>query len=587
VLALCLLALLPAGAYAVGQIGFGGCVGNDGAQGCLDLPAAPITGASSLAVSPNSASVYVTAQDADSLSHFFAAPQGQITFGGCVANTGAQNCTVVPDAPLDLPGDVVVRSTGGVYVPSINRGSISHFFAAPQGQVVFGGCLANVGAPGCGDLPEFPLSSTNSVAVSPNGGALWASGFGASSITHFYVAPGGQLTYDGCLASTGANNCGDLPGAPLDGASGVAVSPDGGSIYVVSNSSNTISHFFVAPQGQITFGGCLGSDTAGGACGDLPFAPLNGARNVAVSPDGRSVYVASQSSNTVAHFFRAPAGQLTYDGCLGNDAAQGCGDLPGEPLTGARDVAVSLDNGSVYVASITANSVAHFFRAPAGQIAYDGCLANAASQNCGDLPSAPLSGASSVAVSPDGDSVYVASLTASTVSHFYRVQAGGSLPPESGPSTPGNQDRPGPGTPGAQRCQGKRATIVGTARSDRLKGTRKADVIVSLGGNDRIAAGAGNDLICAGRGNDTVDGSSGKDRAYGDSGNDRLSGGTGNDRVIGLSGKDTLRGGTGNDLLDGGSGNDRLSGQSGRDTLLGRSGRDLLNGGPGVDRQKS
>jgi hypothetical protein len=54
-------------------------------------------------------------------------------------------------------------------------------------------------------------------------------------------------------------------------------------------------------------------------------------------------------------------GQIGYDGCLANDASQGCGDLPGAPLTQAEGVVVSPDGGSVYAAG--SDGVLHFFRA--------------------------------------------------------------------------------------------------------------------------------------------------------------------------------------------------------------------------------
>jgi uncharacterized delta-60 repeat protein len=118
---------------------------------------------------------------------------------------------------------------------------------------------------------------------------------------------------------------------------------------------------------------------------------------------------------------------------------------------------------------------------------------------------------------------------------------------------------PGGGGGAAQvpRCAGKKATIVGSPRSDRLKGTRRADVIVALGGNDRIAAGRGNDLICAGNGNDNIDGGLGNDRLYGQNGNDKLGGASGKDSLSGGGGKDQLSGGGGRDSCTGGSGKDR------------------------------
>ena len=118
---------------------------------------------------------------------------------------------------------------------------------------------------------------------------------------------------------------------------------------------------------------------------------------------------------------------------------------------------------------------------------------------------------------------------------------------------------PGPGGGGKSvpRCSGKRATIVGSSRSERLKGTRRADVIVALGGNDKIAAGRGNDLICAGNGNDSIDGGTGNDRLYGQNGKDKLGGGSGKDSLSGGTGKDRLAGGGGRDSCTGGSGKDR------------------------------
>ena len=118
------------------------------------------------------------------------------------------------------------------------------------------------------------------------------------------------------------------------------------------------------------------------------------------------------------------------------------------------------------------------------------------------------------------------------------------------------------------RCLGRKATKVGTAGRDVLKGTRRVDVIAGLGGNDRIEGLRGDDIICAGAGNDVVIAGAGADFVAGGGGNDRLDGGDGND------------------ALEGGRGRDRLAGARGRDQLLGGPGRDVLRGGPGRNRLK-
>jgi Ca2+-binding RTX toxin-like protein len=94
---------------------------------------------------------------------------------------------------------------------------------------------------------------------------------------------------------------------------------------------------------------------------------------------------------------------------------------------------------------------------------------------------------------------------------------------------------PAPAAPAVKRlCQGRAATIIGTAGRDVLRGTPRADVIVALGGNDVVRGLGGNDRICAG------------------AGNDRVVGGAGTDRLLGGAGKDLLVGGAGKDLLLGG-----------------------------------
>ncbi len=87
-------------------------------------------------------------------------------------------------------------------------------------------------------------------------------------------------------------------------------------------------------------------------------------------------------------------------------------------------------------------------------------------------------------------------------------------------------------------CRGKRATRVGAAGKDDLRGTKRADVIVGLGGDDTIRALAGNDLVCAGKGRDKVLGGPGKDRLLGEGGVDTLRGGPGKDKLVGGPGKD-------------------------------------------------
>src|SRR5437773_2697763 len=102
---------------------------------------------------------------------------------------------------------------------------------------------------------------------------------------------------------SGARPCADGHGLSL--AAGVAVSPDGKTIYVASWYSNAVARFDRKKSGAITqpagSAGCV-SETGVGPCADGHglYAPAG----VAVSPDGLSVYVASYDSDGVARLDR-------------------------------------------------------------------------------------------------------------------------------------------------------------------------------------------------------------------------------------------------------------------------------------------
>jgi Ca2+-binding RTX toxin-like protein len=126
----------------------------------------------------------------------------------------------------------------------------------------------------------------------------------------------------------------------------------------------------------------------------------------------------------------------------------------------------------------------------------------------------------------------------------------------------------------APRCFGRRATIVGTGKNDKINGTPGKDVIVGGGGHDRISGRGGDDLICGGSGRDTLRGKAGDDRLNGGNHSDFMFGHAGNDELRGFGGADVLNGARGNDDLEGGS--------SGELVLIGGPGDDLYNGGPGL-----
>ena len=91
-------------------------------------------------------------------------------------------------------------------------------------------------------------------------------------------------------------------------------------------------------------------------------------------------------------------------------------------------------------------------------------------------------------------------------------------------------------------------TIIGTWRSDVLRGTS---------GNDKICSLVGNDTIYGNGGADEIRSFDGADKVYGGGGNDRILAGFGNDSLYGGAGNDDLEGDENRDLCRGGSGRDR------------------------------
>jgi DNA-binding beta-propeller fold protein YncE len=231
------------------------------------------------------------------------------------------------------------------------------------------------------------------------------------------VAPDvGALIPQGCVDDndSGADVCAQSTDG-LFASRGVAVSPDGTSVYAASG-DDAVVHLSRNPTtGAITPQGCIDdNDTGTDVCAQSADG-LAGARSVVVSPDGTSVYVASSGDEAVVRFDRnTTTGALTPQGCIDDNDTGGdvCAQST-DGLAGSRGVTVSPDGTSVFVASGGGfdNAVVRFDRSTVGALTPLGCIDD---NDPGQGPDAcaqstdGLFGVTSVAVSPDGASVYAA-----------------------------------------------------------------------------------------------------------------------------------------------------------------------------------
>ena len=302
-------------------------------------------------------------------------------------------------------------------------------------------------------------------AVSPDGENVYVTSIVSDSITTFdRDSATGALTQKpgtaGCISDSGSATC--VNGTGLDGALAVTVSPDGKNVYVASIGTSAVAVFDRDPTtGVLTqkIGNAACIAETGGTCAD--GNALSQADAVVVSPDGANVYVGAQSSGAVAIFDRNPTtGALTQKsgtaGCISNSGTSGtC--ATGHDLLQVLAVEVSPDGENVYVASFQSNAITIFDRDPdTGALTQksgtEGCIASAATAGCAGGPG--LSGASSVAVSSDGRSVYASALTAGAVAIFDRDSDTGVLTQKTGTSACvsvfGGACAAGPGLQGAR-----------------------------------------------------------------------------------------------------------------------------------------
>jgi hypothetical protein len=406
-----------------------------------------------------------------------------------------------------LRSDAVSPDGRSLYTTSVFDDAVARFDRDPTtGRVTYQGCITGEaqsgpnGSGACAQIPSTTSLGTNSgidelrsVVLSPDGKWLYAASTADSAVARFARDTStGALTYRDCVTGEaasgpgGTNACAEIASAtPAGSNSGIsnlnslAMSPDGSSLYATAGLDDAVARFARdTSTGVLAYTGCITGKTqsgpgGSGACTAIGSAATGGADSgldslvaLTISPDGGSVYAASELDDGVARFDRSPTGQLAYAGCITGETEAACARIgsatsggAGSGLNEIQSVTVSPDDGSLYTASQFDDAVARFDRSTGGALTYRGCVTgdsqygpSPGSGACAAIPSAATGGLDSgldtlraVATSPDGSSLYAASSKDDGVARFDRVPSGAltyrdctSGEIESGPSPSGS-----------------------------------------------------------------------------------------------------------------------------------------------------
>jgi len=313
---------------------------------------------------------------------------------GCISSNGssqagANTCQAL--ATLARPFSVTLSSDDRfLYVNDFGSPFRIHVLDrnASTGALSEAQCLAEGSSPPAGCTTARDAGESQALVLSPDGTHAYDGDDSNTGLSIFDRDPStGLLTQKGgaagCLSETGNDNTGATTcGVARDLGYGLAISPDGHTLYVSSDTHaphllGGVAILHVYDDGTVSelsgAAGCI-SDTGNDDTGSPTCTAgrdLTYSYGLTVSPDGRSLYVAADSNDGgIAAFSLDPStGEATQlpgpTGCIDADGeSNGTAGLCTQAPAVADDwiPAVSPDGHSVYVASYGDDAVTSFAR---------------------------------------------------------------------------------------------------------------------------------------------------------------------------------------------------------------------------------
>ncbi|MBK1878668.1 beta-propeller fold lactonase family protein [Pelagicoccus mobilis] len=294
---------------------------------------------------------------------------------------------------LNAPYDVEVAPDGGhVYVASFSRHAISYF---SRNEV--DGELSYVGLANEESIGEDALRGVKSLAVSPDGEFVYGVSQLSDSLASFSRnLTTGELSFVHAIYDTD----GGVDG--LDGARSVVVSPDGKNLYAAAFDDNKLSVFSRnTTTGVASFLGVYEE-------GDQGVEELTDPHVLALSPDGKHLYVALWSNEIVVFSRDSSTGLLSYLSKVAYLTGESKDESP-------RDLTFSPDGKFAYVVSVNNDAMSVFSRdAETGALTLDGNISD------GNGGVSDLDGPHAISMSSDGAYIYVAAFGSDSVTSFER-----------------------------------------------------------------------------------------------------------------------------------------------------------------------
>lgn len=293
---------------------------------------------------------------------------------------------------------------------------------AAKGDLRFVQCVDDVGPGGDDCARSAPgLGTPLGLAISPDGRSVYVAAYVDGAVAHLRRNKRtGKLRSAGCVESPPLAACA-AEAQGLGGVTAVAVHPNGRHVYAVSGGDGALMHLKRNKRtGKLTYARCIADTVEGVAC-PARVPGLSGANDLAISRDGRSLYVAAVGSHAITHFrLNKRTGAPRFAACIEDDDAptDQC-SARRQGLWEARAVEVSRNGKFVYVVSggnhdpvipLRDAAVAYFKRnKKSGALKGRGCIADndhLGDDDCGGRRADGIYDAWSLGLSPDGRFLY-------------------------------------------------------------------------------------------------------------------------------------------------------------------------------------